>query len=93
MSANKTLLLLLSAFAVLSFSGALYMYNEYRVLDQNHQAIQENIDNDLDDQRCYHIVPASSRPEVVNVRVKITVTSVILCSCCCYTCIIETCSV
>ncbi|MBH59373.1 MAG: hypothetical protein CMO19_03010 [Thaumarchaeota archaeon] len=45
MSANKTLLLLLSAFAVLSFSGALYMYNEYRVLDQNYQAIQENIDN------------------------------------------------
>ena len=45
MSINKSLVVLLSAFAVLSFSGALYMYNEYRVLDQNHQAIQENIDN------------------------------------------------
>ena len=45
MSTNKSLILVLSAFAVLSFSGALYMYNEYRVLDQNYQAIQENIDN------------------------------------------------
>ena len=45
MSINKSLVVLFSAFAVLSFSGALYMYNEYRVLDQNHQAIQENIDN------------------------------------------------
>ena len=45
MSMNKSLIVLLSAVAVLSFSGALYMYNEYRVLDQNYQAIQENIDN------------------------------------------------
>ena len=45
MSINKSLIVFLSAVAVLSFSGALYMYNEYRVLDQNYQAIQENIDN------------------------------------------------
>ena len=46
MSVNKkSVILLLSAIAVLAFSGALYMYNEYRVLDQNYQAIQENIDD------------------------------------------------
>ena len=45
MRINKSLILLLSAFAVLSFSGSLYMYNEYMILNQNYQAIQENIDN------------------------------------------------
>ena len=40
----KSITLLLVALAVLSFSSALYMYNDYRILDQNYQAMQGNID-------------------------------------------------
>jgi|TARA_B110000014_G_scaffold51816_1_gene34693 hypothetical protein len=41
----KSITLLLVALAVLSFSSALYMYNDYRILDQNYQAMQGNIDD------------------------------------------------
>ena len=41
----KSITLLLVALAVLSFSSTLYIYNEYRILDQNYQAMQGNIDN------------------------------------------------
>ena len=41
----KSITLLLVAVAVLSFSSALYMYNDYRILDQNYQAMQGNIDD------------------------------------------------
>ena len=43
----KSITLLLVALAVLSFSSALYMYNDYRILDQNYQAMQGNIDDSL----------------------------------------------
>lgn len=33
------------AISITSFSATVYIYNEYRILDQNYQALQQNVDN------------------------------------------------